>query len=90
MNRFGKGETLVSLREASSYLPRRRGKKVHYSTVFRWATKGARGQLLESTLIGGVRYTTLEALRRFSSSHPHLSNAESIDAVERSLDEAGL
>lgn len=56
---------LISLREVAQVLPRRREKKVHYSTIYRWATKGARGKVLESQLVGGVRYTTVEALRRF-------------------------
>lgn len=47
------------------HLPKRNGKKTHYATVFRWAQKGARGRILESTLIGGVRFTTVEALHRF-------------------------
>lgn len=59
---------LISLREVALVLPRRHEKKVHYSTVYRWATKGARGKVLESQLVGGVRYTTLEALRRFLAS----------------------
>lgn len=59
------GETLVALRDVPALLPRRDGKKVHYSTVYRWATKGARGRVLESQLVGGVRYTTHAALLRF-------------------------
>ena len=58
-------EQLIALREVPLHLPRRRGKKVHYSTIFRWATKGAHGRILESKLIGGVRYTTRAALHRF-------------------------
>ena len=61
-------EQLIALREVPLLLPRRRGKKVHYSTVFRWATKGAHGRVLESKLIGGVRYTTRGALNRFLAS----------------------
>lgn len=90
MSSSRRGETLVSLREASAHLPTRRGKKVHYSTIFRWATKGARGLKLDSWLIGGVRYTTVEALERFSRSHPFLGTDEDMAAVERSLDQAGL
>lgn len=55
----------IPLREVANYLPRRRGKKVHYSTIYRWAMKGARGSVLESHLVGGVRYTTPAALERF-------------------------
>mgnify|MGYP002624671220 CR=1 FL=1 len=61
-------EDLISLKEASSLLPKRNGKRTHYSTLFRWATKGAKGRVLESVMIGGVRFTSKEALGRFSSS----------------------
>jgi hypothetical protein len=55
----------VALTDVPDLLPRRRGKKVHASTVYRWATKGARGRVLESRLVGGVRYTSVAALNRF-------------------------
>jgi hypothetical protein len=60
----------VSLADACNLLPRRNGKKIHYSTIYRWTTKGARGKKLESMLIGGVLYTTVEALRRFLAKAP--------------------
>ena len=55
----------IPLTEVPNFLPRRRGKKTHYSTVYRWATKGARGRILETKLVGGILYTTQEALQRF-------------------------
>ena len=58
-------EQPIPFSEVPSLLPRRNGKKVHYMTVHRWAKRGARGRVLESTLIGGVRYTSLAALNRF-------------------------
>lgn len=58
-------ECLVSFKDVPAILPKRRGKRVHYSTVYRWATKGARGRVLESQLIGGVRYTSIAALNQF-------------------------
>ena len=51
-------EQLIALADVPSRMPRRRGKKVHYSTVYRWATKGTRGRVLPTRLIGGVRYTS--------------------------------
>lgn len=59
------GDGEVPLREVANLLPHRRGKKVHYSTIYRWAMKGARGRVLESHMVGGIRYTTYAALRRF-------------------------
>ena len=58
-------ETIIPLLEAPQYLPRRRGKKVHISTLFRWAKKGTAGKRLETVKIGGTRCTSLEALQRF-------------------------
>lgn len=58
-------ESPVQLSDVPKLLPKRNGKKVHYSTVYRWVTKGTRGRILESMLVGGVRYTTIAALNRF-------------------------
>ena len=69
--------TLVALRDVPTLLPRRRGKKTHYSTVYRWVTKGARGKKLESRLVGGVRYTTRAALHHFLQNDPRLSDERS-------------
>ena len=37
----------------------------HYSTRHRWSTRGLRGVVLETVVIGGVRYTSRQARRRF-------------------------
>jgi len=79
-------EQVITLTDVSSYLPKRRGKKTHYQTVFRWATKGVRGNMLASVKIGGIRYTSLEALRRFCKSYdPDIQVNEYQDAVEAAL-----
>lgn len=78
----------VPLTEAPNHLPKRRGKKVHYSTIYRWATKGARGRVLESVIIGGIRYTTVEALQRFVDDNPCKENSQS--AVQQALSQVGL
>lgn len=79
-------ETTIPLAEVPKLLPRKNGKKVHYSTVYRWVTKGTRGRVLESMLIGGVRFTTVEALNRFFGTTT-IKAAESgvDDAIERYL-----
>ena len=43
-------ETVVSLSDLSKsdFLPKRRGKRPHVSTLYRWATKGVRGIVLET------------------------------------------
>jgi hypothetical protein len=59
-------ETLISLTEAAKTVPRRRrGRKTHLSTLYRWATIGVRGIVLETLQCGGSRVTSREALQRF-------------------------
>ena len=54
-------EAIVSIPEAPQHLPG----QPHASTIFRWGTRGVRGVLLETCLVGGRRYTSREALQRF-------------------------
>lgn len=59
-------ETIVPLTQAAGELPcRRRGRKTHVSTLYRWATSGCRGVVLETIQIGATRCTSREALQRF-------------------------
>ena len=59
-------EHVLTLAETAKILPRRRaGRKVHISTIYRWATRGLRGIRLETVQIGGTACTTREALQRF-------------------------
>ena len=89
-------ETAITIAEVPLHIPKRHGRKVHYSTVYRWMTKGVRGRKLESLLIGGVRYTTIEALARFLKLTPQKPAAlpESSDdlssAIESALQDAGV
>ncbi len=55
-------EQTMRLRDIDSVLP---GKPVSLATKFRWATKGARGVVLRTFLLGGTRMTSVEAVRRF-------------------------
>ena len=55
----------IPLAEVANHVPKRNGKTVPYSTIYRWSIKGARGRVLESKLVGGIRYTTVEAVQRF-------------------------
>src|SRR4051812_7397319 len=67
-------ETVLSLTEAASRLPRRRGsKKPHVATLYRWAQRGLRGVRLETIQVGGTLCTSSEALQRFFN---RLSNAK--------------
>lgn len=55
-------ETLVQFSEASRNFP---GKPVCIQTLHRWRLRGVRGNKLESCLIGGIRFTSKEAIQRF-------------------------
>lgn len=62
-------ERTISLTEAAKSLPGR----PHVSTLWRWVREGRRGVRLETVAVGGRRFTSREALRRFvdrvSASH---------------------
>lgn len=82
-------EELIPLKEASRLLPTRNGKRTHYSTLFRWATKGTKGRKLDSVMIGGVRYTSKEALGRFSVS-PAMVDTDTSAILAQFLTEDGV
>lgn len=63
-------EQPIALRDVPNHLPRPDGAPIHYSTVFRWKTHGCRGRKLETYLVGGRIYTSLEALTRFLAHDP--------------------
>lgn len=59
-------ESVLSFGEAARYVGKLKGAKaLSFQTLFRWATKGCRGVVLESLCIGGTRCTSKEALQRF-------------------------
>jgi hypothetical protein len=93
-------ESLVTFGEAARALPSRQlGKRIHPSTLYRWAVRGIRGQRLEVVRIGGTLYTSREALHRFTErltaapvgfrpTTPSKNHA--VEAVEGTLDSLGL
>jgi hypothetical protein len=59
-------EEILTLAQAAAALPRRRrGRKTHVSTLYRWTASGCRGVILESISIGATRCTSMQALQRF-------------------------
>lgn len=56
-------ESLLSLAEARSAFPG--GKRISAATIQRWRLNGVRGVILETVRIGGLRYTSREAVARF-------------------------
>jgi hypothetical protein len=59
-------ETTITLPQAAAEQPcRREGKKVSTITLWRWATKGCRGIILETLQTPSGRVTSREAIQRF-------------------------
>jgi hypothetical protein len=93
----------IPLAEVPNFLPRRRrGRRVHVATLYRWSTVGCRGIVLETIQIGATRCTSKQALDRFfekltkqSAGKPvpePLPRARAADVrrAERVLDKAGI
>src|SRR5688572_9301917 len=77
---------------------RRNGKAPAVSTLWRWATNGVRGHLLEIVRIGGTACTTAEAVNRLLARlnerpdmavPPHQRNRQ-VEQAEKILDAAGV
>jgi Protein of unknown function (DUF1580) len=59
-------EQLLPFAQAVEHVPRRRrGKKLHVGTLYRWARDGVAGVRLEIVYVGSSPMTTVEALHRF-------------------------
>jgi len=94
------GERLMSLTEATKFLPRVNGKRPAISTLWRWCRKGIKGQRLEYIRMGRGIVTSAEALGRFFAAlaeadppldgppPPRRPRTPSERARQRSLDEA--
>lgn len=81
-------EDLVGLADAAKHLAERfqsTGRKVHTSTVWRWASKGVGGVVLESVKFGGARVTSKQALARFFDALGRNGRAEPADSQQPSL-----
>lgn len=58
-------EDIITLAAAASEIPGRSGRGLNGCTIWRWHARGIRGIRLETLMIGGIRYTSREALQRF-------------------------
>ena len=91
-------EDVISLTAAAKRLPHLRGKRIHTSTLYRWASRGVRGTVLETARIGGSTVTSAEALQRFvdSLSRPPAAHATPPapstvpPAIAKALDRIGI
>lgn len=94
-------EKLLTLSQAADHCPRpRRGKKQNTSTLFRWATRGCRGVILETIRTSSGLATSVQALQRFFNlltageqtlePAPTARKGTRHEAVERELAKFGL
>lgn len=60
-------EPLIPLAEVPNHLPRRHGKRVHFSAVHRWVAEGLgpKHRKLPCIRVGRVRYTTAKGVREW-------------------------
>jgi hypothetical protein len=89
-------EQLCLLAEATKCVPG----NPHISTLIRWWKRGVKGVKLETLIVGGRRYTSVEAIQRFLAQlnepgpDPNRSlsqrRKEDISRVEMELDAEGI
>jgi hypothetical protein len=89
-------EQLCLLAEAAKCVPG----NPHISTLIRWWKRGVKGVILETLIVGGRRFTSVEAIQRFLArlnepgSVPNDSLSESrsdeLSRVEKILDAEGI
>ncbi len=76
MRKKKKKSKLLAIHRLPAYIERLTNDRPSLSTVWRWVLKGTRGRKLQSTLVGGRRYTQREWVRDF------LTNSGGSDADE--------
>jgi hypothetical protein len=92
-------EQMVKLSEAPKIVPG----GPNLSTIHRWRLRGCRGKKLETILVGGIRYTSKEALQKFFEDATRAEDGDTtitprssqqrqrdIAAAERELEEMGI
>lgn len=88
-------EQLVAVVEIPKHIP---GHRPHVSTCWRWIQRGIRDIRLETLLVGGKRYTSVEAIQRFiertttadSHSPPPTPQGAALREAEAKLDAAHI
>ena len=91
-------ETVIPIAEAPHQIPGRPS----LATVWRWVLCGTRAGKLESVLIGGRRFTSLESIQRFARQSTAAADGDTppartprqqeraIIAAERECEQAGI
>ena len=59
-------EEFLTFSEAAALIPRRSGRRIHASTLWRWGRKGVQGVRLKTWRFGGRFFTTEKALAEFA------------------------
>jgi len=75
-------EQLIALRDLPARLPRRNDRRIHLSTLYRWISQGARGRTLESVRLGGITYTSVEAIERFMAPDESMPGGDQAAALK--------
>lgn len=55
----------IPLKDLPAHLPKKRGKKIAVSTIYRWTRAGVAGVRLETSWVGGMRVVDLSAVDEF-------------------------
>lgn len=76
-------ERLIVVAKLNRELPNRPDR----ATCFRWCHRGVRGKRLESILIGGRRFTSMEAVARFLNA---ISGSDGAARPNRPVDRASV
>ena len=91
-------ETVIAVAEVPQHTPGRPS----LATIWRWVLRGTRAGKLESILVGGRRFTSVEAIQRFAQqstaaadgekapSRTSLQRERDISQAEAELAEAGI
>lgn len=58
-------EKLLTMSEATAYVPKRNGRKVHSTTIWRWVRYGSKGVFLDGLRTPSGWVTSVEAISRF-------------------------
>jgi hypothetical protein len=72
----------LTLSQAAKILPRKNGRRIHSSTLWRWARRGCRGTFLKYWRIGRTVVTTESALHQFFA---ELGKADTAQAEQQSV-----
>ena len=83
-------ETVVPFRELPKWTEKHFGKRKHPSTFHRWRLRGVRGVKLETILLGGIRFTSVEALNRFFAATTSAADGEACVVVPAKVDAAAV